>query len=157
MRNKTMIVGMFFSLFFSKGFSQNVKIEIVDYLKRIEGVEYSTYQYANASYSYSRPPIIFITDKDNFIKIYQEIPIFFSTKQEYTDVFILGINKFSKKNITEIDKKIISEFLENIIKFRACFNLPIYNSEQLYTSLYYIEKEENLCKYFSCRNKTLKK
>lgn len=152
-----MIIVLFFLLFFLNGFSQNVKIEIVDYLKSFEGVEYSTYQYANASYSHSRPQIIFITDKDNFIKIQKKIEIFFSTKQEYTDVFILGINKFDKKNITEIDKKIIDEFLENIIKFRAYFNLPIYNKEQIYTSLNYIEKQDDLCNYLSCKNKVLKK
>jgi len=157
MRNKIIITRIFFLLFFQNVFSQNVKIEIVDFLKSMEGVEYSTYQYANASYSHSRPPLIFITDKNNFMDIYTKIPDFFLTKQEYTDVFILGINKFNKKNLTEIDKKIIDDFLENIMKFRQCFNLPIYNKELMYTSLNYIEKEDNLCKYLSCRNRVLKK
>lgn len=157
MKNKTIFITVFSFIFFLNGFSQNVKIEIVDYLKNIESVEYSTYQYANASYSHSRPQLIFITDKDNFIKTYQKISVFFSRKQEYTDVFMLGIDKFRKENITEIDKKIINEFLNNIIKFRACFNLPINNVEQMQKTLIYIEKQEDFCNYLSCRNEALKK
>lgn len=156
MRNKIVIIVIFFLLSFFKGFSQNVKIEIVDYSKNIEGIEYSTYQYANASYSYSRPPIIFITDKVNFMKIYQKIPTLYLIKQEYTDVFILGINEFNNKKITEINKKIINEFLENIVKFRVCFNLPVYNKDEMYNTLNYIDKQDNLCNYLSCRNKALK-
>jgi hypothetical protein len=157
MRYKIILAEIFFLMFLQKGFSQNVEIEIVDYLKSIDGVEYSTFQYANSSYSHSRPLLIFITDKDNFDKIYSKIPNFFLTKQEYTDVFVLGINKFDKNKITEIEKKIINEFLENIMKFRVCYDLPIYDKELMYTSLNYITKNDDLCKYLSCRNRSLKK
>ena len=143
-------------MFFSNSVAQNVNIEITDYSKKMEGVEFSTYQYGNASYSYSRPILIFVTDKDNFIEIHQKIPSFFYTKQEYTDIFILGINRFRKENITDIDKKIINEFLENIKKFREYYNLPNYSKDEMLNQLNYIEKKDAICKYLSCRNKKLK-
>ena len=134
------------------GISQNVKIEIVDYLKTFDSIKYSTYQYANASYSYSRPLIIFITDKDKFLKVCDNIPKKFKAKQEYTDVFILGIENFTKNNITETNKKIIETFFESIIKYRDCNNLPICTKELMYSELIYLGKQEDICKYLSCKN-----
>lgn len=134
-----------------KGISQNVKMEIIDYLKTIDGVKYSTYQYANASYSYSRPLIVFVTDKDRFIKVCGDVPVIFRTKQEYTDIFILGIENFTLGNITKINKEIIDLFLESVIKYRNCNNLPIYTKEKMYSELIYLDKQKNLCKYLSCK------
>ena len=145
------VFNMIFLLLSFKGISQNVKIEIVDYLKTIDGITYSTYQYANASYSYSRPLIIFIIDKGKFQKVYDNIPNIFRSKQEYTDVFILGIENFTRNNITQTDKKIIETFLDSIINYRNCNNLPIYTKELMYSELIYLDKLDNICKYLSCK------
>lgn len=142
---------LIFQLISFAAIAQNIKIEIVDYLKTIEGTKYSTYQYANASYSYSRPLIVFITDKDQFIKVCGDVPVIFRTKQEYTDIFILGIENFTLENITKINKKIIDLFLESIIKYRGCNNLPIYTKEKMYSELIYLDKQKNFCKYLSCK------
>lgn len=77
-------------LFCTKGFSQNVKIEIVDFNKKEEDKAYSTFQFANASYSASRSYLIFVTDKDNFAKTYQAIPKKYNVKQEFT--FLLKVD-----------------------------------------------------------------
>ncbi len=140
-------------LFSFSMFSQNVKIEITDYLKKIDDKEYSTYQFVNASYSYSRPTIVLITSKDSFMKIYDEIPLLYKSKQEYSDVYLLGIENFDSNNLTETDKKIIDAFYDNIIKYRADNNLLKIEKEQIKARTNFILKNEELCKYFSCRSK----
>lgn len=148
MRN---LIILFFCVIHINGFSQNVRCEITDYLKKIDDKEYSTYEYVNASYSRSRPLLIIITNKESFMKIYKEIPQWFSVKQEFTDIRLLGIKDFDKNHISETDKKIIDVFIKSIMKYRKDNDLPLYNEEEIQSRLNYIEKEADLCKLLFCR------
>jgi hypothetical protein len=145
------LIFSFFMLINVSVFSQNVKCEIVDYAKDIDGREYSTYQYVLASYSYSRSMIILVTNRDVFMKIHQKIPNLFLMKQEYSDVFLLGIEGFNKNSIDELDHKIINSFIYNIVKYRIDSNLPINFYENFTESIKYIETENDICKYFRCK------
>lgn len=149
---------LYIFLFFNclESFSQNVNIEITDYLKKINDKEYSTYQFVNASYSHSRPTIVLVTSKDSFMKIYHEIPLLYKSKQEYTDVYLLGIENFDSNNLTETDKLILDAFYQNIIKYRADNNLLKIEKKQIEAGTNFILKNEDLCKYFSCRFKNKK-
>lgn len=138
-------------------YSQNVKIEIADYVKNIDSTEYSTYQYVNASYSYSRHLLVIVTDKDVFMKIHTNIPKLFFSKQEYTDVNLLGITGFNKNYISNVDKKIMDIFIKAIIKYRNDNNLLPYSEDQLYSNINYIETTDDLCKLLICRNRLQKK
>ena len=133
-------------------FGQNVKIEISDYHRKIDDKVYATYQLVNASYSYSRPTIIFLTNKETLFELSGKLQNRFNAKQEYTDVWVLGIENFDSKNIIEIDKKIIDLFLQNIIKYRKDNNLPEYTFEKLNADKIFIERSDDVCKYLICKN-----
>ena len=134
-------------------FGQNIKLEISDYSKRIEGKEYATYQFVNSSYSYSRATIVFITNKKSLFELSTKFPSYYSTKkQEYTDVWILGISDFDSDNISEIDKKIINNFFQFIIKYRNDNGLPPYSEERLNESKIFLKGEREICRYFNCSN-----
>ena len=141
-------------------FSQNIKCEITDYVKSIDNKEYSTYQYVNSSYSNSRPFIILVTSQDIFMKVHQKISMMFSSKQEYTDVYLLGINNFDKNNVNTHDDKIIKSFIDEIIKYRKYNNLPDSDYEYAFSQINYLVNKD-LCKFLICRkskknNKNLK-
>ncbi len=142
---------LFFSVVFIHCFSQNIKCETADYVKKLDEKEYSTYTYINSSYSYSRPLLILITDTETFMKIHLKIPSLFLRKQEYTDVNLLGIKGFNNKHISETDKKIINVFIQNIIKYRADNNLPLYTEEEIGGLIQFIEKENDMCKVLACK------
>ena len=133
-------------------FGQNVKIEIADYHRKIDDKVYATYQLVNASYSYSRSTIVFLTNKETLINLSGKLQNQLTSKQEYTDIWILGIENFDSKNITETDKKIINTFLQNIVKYRADNSLPEYTYERLNTDKIFIEKSDEVCKYVICNN-----
>lgn len=148
MRN---LIILFFCVIPINLFSQNVRCEITDYLKKIDDKEYSTYEYVKASYSHSRPLLIIITNKKSFMKIHQEIPQWFDVKQEVTDIRLLGIKDFDKNHISETDRKIIDVFIKSIMKYREDNNLPLYTEEEIRSKLNYIEEEQDLCKLLFCR------
>lgn len=141
---------LLFSFLFTAFFSQNIKCEKTDYVKSIDNKEYSTYQYINSSYSYSRPFIILVTSHDIFMKVHQKIPVMFSSKQEYTDVYVLGIKNFDKNNISMLDEKIIKIFIDEIVKYRTNNNLPNSNSEYVLSQINYLV-DKDLCKFLICR------
>ena len=138
-------------------YSQNIKCEITDYIKKLNDKEYSTYQFVNASYSYSRPLLILVTDNKTFMKTHLKIPLLFSAKQEYTDVNLLGINGFDKNNISEFDKKIIDVYIEDIMKYRSNNNLPTYSNEQIRLQINYIDNVDDLCKFLIWKKQIRKK
>ena len=135
-------------------FSQNIKCEITDYVKNMDNREYSTYHYVNSSYSYSRALIIIVTSNNVFMDIHQKIPQMFLSKQEYTDVYLLGIKNFNKNNIDKLDEKIIKSFIDDIVKYRTNNNLPDNNFEYISSQVNYLENKD-LCKFLICR-KTVK-
>ncbi len=97
-------------------FGQDVKLEISDYSKRIEGKEYATFQFINSSYSYSRATIVFITNRELLLELSSKLSNYYrKKKQEYTDVWILGISNFEQSNISEIDEKIINDFFNLLL------------------------------------------
>jgi hypothetical protein len=141
------IIIFFCCLIFSKSYSQNIESKIVDYSKSINNIEYSTYHYVNASYSYSRPQIVLLTNREIFMKMHQKIPLLFSSKQEYTDVYILGMQNYN--NITnETDQKIINVFVTSIIKYRNDNNLPSISEQSILSEIKYINEEIDLSKFF---------
>ena len=145
----------FIYLLFQAGisFGQNVKIEIGDYYRKIDDKVYATYQLVNASYSYSRATIVFLTNKAALFELSANLQNRITSKQEYTDIWILGIENFDSKNITETDKKIINVFLQNIVKYRADNSLPEYTFERLNTDKIFIERSDEVCKYLICSKK----
>ncbi len=146
---------IFIYLLFQAGisFGQNVKIEIGDYYRKIDDKVYATYQLVNASSSYSRATIVFLTNKATLFELSAKLQNRITPKQEYTDIWILGIENFDSKNITETDKKIINIFLQNIVKYRADNSLPEYTFERLNTDKIFIERSDEVCKYLICNNK----
>lgn len=137
----------------SISFGQNVKLEISDYHRKIDDKVYATYQLVNASYSYSRATIVFLTNKATLFDLSGKLQNLVRPKQEYTDIWILGIENFDSKNVTETDKKIIDLFLQNIIKYRADNSLPVYTYERLNTDKILIERSDEVCKYLICKSK----
>ncbi len=137
----------------SISFGQNVKLEISDYHRKIDDKVYATYQLVNASYSYSRATIVFLTNKATLFDLSGKLQNLLRPKQEYTDIWILGIENFDSKNVTETDKKIIDLFLQNIIKYRADNSLPVYTYERLNTDKILIESSDEVCEYLICKSK----
>ncbi|MBK0371311.1 hypothetical protein [Flavobacterium agrisoli] len=144
---------------FQISFGQNVSIEISDHYRELDGKAYATYQFACSSYSALRPTLVILTNKDLSFELFDKLSVLYKAKQEYTDVWILGITNFNQKNISEIDKKIIDKFLQQIIKYRADNNLPSMELEPpdtletLQRDKIIIEKKEEICKYLMCKNK----
>ncbi|MBF4465000.1 hypothetical protein [Flavobacterium sp. LC2016-12] len=138
---------------FQISFGQNVSIEISDHYRELDGKAYATYQFVCASYSSSRPTLVILTNKDLSFELSDKLSILYKAKQEYTDVWILGITDFNQKNASEVDKKIIDKFLKQIIKYRSDNNLPPDTLESLETDKIIIEKKEEICKYLMCKNK----
>jgi hypothetical protein len=88
----------FFLIFqFQISLGQNVNIEISDYYCKLDGKAYSTYQFVNSSYSSLRPTLVILTNKDLSFEISTKLSFLYKTKQEYTDVWILGITNFNQK------------------------------------------------------------
>lgn len=139
--------------YFQISYGQNVSIEISDHYRVLDGKVYSTYQFVSSSYSSSRPTLVILTNKDLSFEISTKLSILYKAKQEYTDVWILGITNFNQKNVSQVDKKIIDKFYQQIIKYRADNNLPIETLERLETDKIIIEKKEEICRYLMCKNK----
>jgi hypothetical protein len=131
-------------------FGQNIKLEIADYSRKINGKEYATFQYVRSSYSFSRATIVFITNRPIFLDLTTRIPPLFNKKQEYTDVWVLGITGFDQKNVSEVDRKIISSFFQQIIKYRNDNDLPAYSLERLENDKIFLTKKQDICKFLSC-------
>ncbi len=131
-------------------YSQNIKCEITDYVKDLNGKEYFTYNYVNASYSYSRSFVLIVANSEQFTKVSMKIPKIFLHKQEYTDVYLLGIKDFNKEKISEEEQKIIINYVRDIIKYRVINNLPTNTEEYVLENVRYLKKEDDLCKILIC-------
>jgi hypothetical protein len=134
-------------------FGQDVNIEIADYHRKIDDKVYATYQLVNSSYSFSRSTIVFLTNKSTLFELSEELKKRMTQKQEFTDIWILGIENFDIEKITDTDQKIIDIFLQNIIKYRKDNNLPAYTFEKLFADKIYIERSDEICKYIICKKK----
>ena len=145
---KFIVIPALFAFFLC--FGQNVKLEIIDYHKELEGKIYSTYQFAQASYSYSRSSLVVVTSKSILLDLSRKIPQCFKMKQEYTDVWILGIDQLNKNYLTEVDKKVVDSFFKKIIKYRLDNGLPGYTLEELNEKKIFLKDAKDLCKYIAC-------
>ncbi|MBJ2127242.1 hypothetical protein [Flavobacterium sp. IB48] len=148
---KTLLIFLIFQ--FQISFGQNISVEISDHYRELGGKVYSTYQYVNSSYSYSRPTLVILTNKNLSFELSTKLSIIFKAKQEYTDIWILGIADFNQKEVSEVDKKIIDTFFQQIIKYRAGNNLPSYSLESLQEDKIILERKEEICQYLMCKNK----
>ena len=129
-------------------FGQNVSIEISDHYRELDGKAYATYQFVSSSYSALRPTLVFITNKDLSFELLHKLSTLYKAKQEYADVWILGITSFNQKNISEVDKKIIEKFYRQIIKYRADNSLPTYTIENLEANKVFIDNKVETCTTF---------
>lgn len=146
---KLLYLLLLFQTYLSYG--QNVNIEIADYHRKIDDKVYATYQLVNSSYSFSRSTIVFLTNKSTLFELSEELKNRMTQKQEFTDIWILGIENFDVEKITDTDQKIIDLFLQNIIKYRRDNNLPEYTFEKLFADKIYIERSDEICKYIICK------
>lgn len=135
-------------------FSQIIKSEEIEYSQDYKNKTYSTYHYVDAEYS-MRSLQIFIVENKVFEKIRLKIPriIKKSPEQDFSDFYILGISDFNKNKISEIDKEIISKFIDSIKKYREFYSLsPIDNDEFTNKNIIrYINNEEDLCLFMICK------
>ncbi len=134
-------------------YSQNVKIEIGDFAKKIDGKGYATYQFVNSSYSASRPTLVFITSQAVLLQLTTQIPNLFRIKQEFTDVWVLGIKDFNQTSISSTDQKIIDSFLLKIVKYRNDNDLAPFTFQRLNESKIFINSKDEICKFISCRKR----
>lgn len=74
----------------------------------------------------------------------------FSYKQEYTDVYLLGIKNFDKNNINTLDEKIIKIFINDIVKYRVYNLLPDSNLDHALSQINYLV-DKDLCQFLICR------
>ena len=131
--------------------AQNVNIEIADLNKTLNEKQYATYQLVNASYSASRPTITIITTKQILISLAKSLKTQLKSKQEFTDIWILGIADFHKNEITESDKTIIQLFFNKINKYRIDNELVPYSMKVLDDNKIIIDKSDRICDYLNCK------
>ncbi|KGO78686.1 hypothetical protein Q762_15005 [Flavobacterium cauense R2A-7] len=140
-------------LFSSVCYSQNVYMEFSDFQK-IENKEVWTYQFVDASYSYSRPTLPIVTTKEIFLELVNSLPKLRGKAKEYSDYWILGIKDFKAEIKSDLDNKIIDEFYKKIEKYRLDNNLPPFSKKTLGQQTIFISEKSEICKYLNC--KTLK-
>lgn len=150
LNNMKHLLGFFLLLNFQLCISQNISIKISDYYRKMDKKVYSTFIFVNSSYSSSRPYLFLVVDKSLFLKLENKIQKHFKQKQEYTDIYLIGIENFDIKNVSDLEKKIIDEYIEKILVFRNSFNLPQMNKEIIYSSINFLNKESDLCKKLAC-------
>ena len=147
---------LFLPILFTVAFSygQNMRIDIADLSRQIDGKEYATYQFAFASYSYSRPTLIIIGDKKALLELGPKLSALCERKkQEYTDVLILGITDFNQTALSEVDTKIIRTFFKQIMKYRIDNSLPLITLYEMESNKIFIKNTADICKYLSCGGK----
>ncbi|MDP5201338.1 hypothetical protein [Flavobacterium sp. DG2-3] len=139
--------------------SQIIKAEETYYSVTNEEKKYSTYHYVQSDYS-SRPFQIFITNNQNFERVKTLISKIFSKKpkQDFTDIYVLGIYNFDKNQVCEIDRKIIDAYVDKINKYRAFYNLSVIEDRDFIAKnmIHFVSSEEDLCSYMICETKSKK-
>lgn len=133
--------------------SQNVNVKISDYAKNIDGKNYSTFKYVNSSYSSGRAFVTIVLNRSLFNQYEDNISKVYKRKQEYTDVYLIGIENFNYDNISDIDKKIIATAIADILEFRKYFGLPIEGkAEYINSQIIYPKNKKDFCAIFRCEN-----
>lgn len=145
---RTFFIFLFGLICVFSGKAQNISVKIVNYNQKLENHSYATYIYVNSSYSLSRPFIILVVEKNLFVKYENKILDVFKKKQEYTDVYLIGIEKIDFNNLKEIDKTILASSLDDFKKFRAYFKLPKEDDEIFNSSIVYLKSDSDFRKIF---------
>ena len=140
------IIILFFTVL---GFSQNVKMEVLEYPKYFSETKYATYHFVQSSYSSSRPYTLIILSVDDFLNIYPKIKIEYEKKQGFTDVYLLGIENLNSDKLTNNDKQIIENLHKEINKYRECNNLEYLNEVYFESHKHFYKNEKGLGKFLS--------
>ena len=142
------IYALFLLLTFSS-YSQNVKMEVLEYPKYFSETKYATYHFVQSSYNSSRPYTLIILNVDDFLNIYPKIKIEYEKKQGFTDVYLLGIENLNSDNLTNKDKQIIENFHKEINKYRECNDLEYLNEKYFESHKHFYKNEKGLGKFLS--------
>jgi hypothetical protein len=146
----------FFVLFIGNLFcySQIINCEEMEYSKDYKEKKYSTFHFVKSEFS-MRSFQVFVVDDIIFFDLISRIPKIFSEvpKQDYTDFYVLGISNLDLKNLSEIEKEIIHNYLREINKYRKNKNLSVVN-ENIDSSpnIKYLKSVDELCQYMICDN-----
>ena len=143
------LITIIFTFFTVLGFSQHVKMEVLEYPKYFSEVKYATYHFVQSSYSSSRPYTLIILSVDDFLNIYPKIKIEYEKKQGFTDVYLLGIANLNPDNLTDNDKQIIENFHKQINKYRECNHLEHLNETYFESHKHFYKNEKGLGKFLS--------
>lgn len=133
-------------------YSQIINCEEIEYSKNYKEEEYSTYHFVKSEFS-MRSFKVFVVNDIIFFELISKIPKIFSEvpKQDYTDFYVLGISSFDLKNVTEIDKEIINNFLTEINEYRKNKNLSEVNVNiESSSNFVYLRSVDEICKYMIC-------
>lgn len=143
------LITIIFTFFTVLGFSQHVKMEVLEYPKYFSEVKYATYHFVQSSYSSSRPYTLIILSVDDFLNIYPKIKIEYEKKQGFTDVYLLGIENLNPDNLTNKDKQIIENFHKEINRYRECNHLEHLNESYFESHKHFYKNEKGLGKFLS--------
>lgn len=138
-----------FLLITFSSYSQNVKMEVLEYPKYFSEAKYGTYHFVQSSYSSSRPYTLIILSVDDFLNIYPKIKIEYEKKQGFTDVYLLGIANLNPDNLTNNDKQIIENLRKEINRYRECNNLEYLNEAYFESHKHFYKNERGLGKFLS--------
>ena len=133
-------------------YSQHVKMEITDYNKKMGEKTYSSYHFVQASYSYSRAYILLITNDSIFDKLHVKIPSYYNAKQEYTDVYMLGIKDLDFDNPSKEDRDIINTFYDAITVYRNNNNLIYFDKRYFDSNTYFLRQETDIKRYLMIKS-----
>lgn len=149
--------------------AQTIESERTDSI-RIGNSIFPIYSLKINNYSASDPAKVFVIPAASFDSLKKKISkLYFSTKQEYNEYYVLG---FSDVFEVELNEKAVIEFLHQIDSARATRNRSTFlrqyswdgkNNKITYQStekelknidnLYYLNSTLDLCKYMVCRHK----
>lgn len=135
---------------YSISYAQNVNLEIIDFVQKLDGREFSIYQFARSSYSSSRSSVILIIPKRQFLDLTRIIPELFKRKQEYTDVWILGFDIIDRTKLSDIELKVVDKYFNRIVKYRIDNDLPPYDLKRLSEQVIFLNNYKEICNNLMC-------
>lgn len=136
-------------------FSQIIKNEEVFYNIEFKDKNYSTYHFVESQFS-QRSFQVFVVNDSIFQEVITQVPRIKSQnpKQDYTDFYVLGISNLDINLLVNIDKEILSIYVNKINEYRRFNNLStVENKEFLDKHIIHFLKDKNdLCLYMQCAN-----
>ena len=152
-KNITIVIFLFIYCSISAQSEPIIKGESTFYLTNSDGQDYAIYQYVNSEFG-MRPFQIIVINYDSFEKVKILIPKIFSQKpkQNGTDYYVIGLHHFDKKQIKDLDLKIINSYLEQINNYRKFNNLSPANNKDFLDKncINYLNSDKELCTVMIC-------